>query len=208
MSDYKLYGFNDSGHSYKVALMLELLGVNWQVVEVDFFKGATRTEAYRTEVNEMGEVPVLVDGDLKLSQSGVILDYLAKKHNQFGATNEVEAREILRWVLYDNHKVSSQVGVYRFMKHIKKFPDNAVTDFLNGRILDALSVMDKHLVGKDWFVANRPTIADFSLCSYLYFADEIALDLTKFPEVTRWLNNIKALKGWQHSYDLLPTAEK
>ena len=67
----KLYCFGESGHSYKAALALELAGCDWQPVFVDFFNGETRTEAYRKDINNMGEAPVLVDKEIKLSQSGV-----------------------------------------------------------------------------------------------------------------------------------------
>ena len=78
MPEYQLYCFAQSGNAYRPALMLNLIGADWAPVWVDFFKGGeTRTPKYRAEVNEMGEVPVLVHGAKKLSQSGVILNYLA-----------------------------------------------------------------------------------------------------------------------------------
>jgi glutathione S-transferase len=77
MASYQLYCFGESGNAYKAALMLELCKADWQPVFVNYFKGQTRTPEYRSEINEMGEVPVLVDGARKLTQSGVILDYLA-----------------------------------------------------------------------------------------------------------------------------------
>ncbi len=63
--------------------MLALTGVPWEPVFVDFFKGETRGERYRSEVNELGEAPVLeVDGK-RISQSGVILDLLARETGKF-----------------------------------------------------------------------------------------------------------------------------
>src|SRR5689334_8788378 len=80
MAEYQLYCFAQSGNAYRAALMLNLIGADWQPVYVDFFRGGeTRSEKYRAEVNEMGEVPVLVHGAKKLSQSGVILSYLAER---------------------------------------------------------------------------------------------------------------------------------
>ena len=207
MSTYQLYGFAQSGHSYKVALMLEFLQLDWQVVKVDFFNGETRSDEYRNHVNAMGEVPVLVENGEKMTQSGVILDYLADKHGQFGGQTAAERREIWRWVLFDNHKVSSQMGPLRFMVGIKKMAENDVTKYMRSVLKNALKIMNKHLEGKDYFVANRPTIADFSLCSYMFFADEFGLNLSDYPNVDKWLNNIKGLKGWQHPYDLLPRLE-
>ena len=67
--DYRLYCFGESGNAFKVAFMLSACGLDWTPVLVDFFNGETRSPAYRAEVNEMGEVPVLVHGDARLAQS-------------------------------------------------------------------------------------------------------------------------------------------
>ena len=75
----KLYCFGESGHSYKAALALQLAKIDWDPIFVDFFNGEARSEQYRSQINEMGEVPVLVDGDTKLTQSGVIQTYLYNK---------------------------------------------------------------------------------------------------------------------------------
>src|SRR5271156_2840505 len=84
MTEYQLYCFAQSGNAYRAALMLNLIGADWAPIYVDFFKGGeTRTPKYRTEVNEMGEVPVLAHAGKKLSQSGVILSYLAERSGKF-----------------------------------------------------------------------------------------------------------------------------
>ncbi len=75
---YRLHCFCQSGNAFKVANMLNLLGEPWEPVLVDFFNGETRDPAWRASVNETGEAPVLEDGDLKLAQSGVILDHLPR----------------------------------------------------------------------------------------------------------------------------------
>ena len=83
MAEYQLYCFAQSGNAYRAALMLNLIGADWQPIFVDFFNGETRTAEYRSTVNEMGEAPVLVHGAKKLSQSGVILLYLADRFGKF-----------------------------------------------------------------------------------------------------------------------------
>jgi glutathione S-transferase len=78
MPEYKLYCFAQSGNAYRAALMLNLIGAKWEPVWVDFFKKREQiTPEYRTDVNEMGEIPVLVVGAHRLSLSGLILTYLA-----------------------------------------------------------------------------------------------------------------------------------
>jgi glutathione S-transferase len=84
MAEYQLYCFAQSGNAYRAALMLNLIGADWEPVFVDFFAaGVQRTPEFRTDVNEMGEAPVLVHGAKKLSQSGVILTYLADRSGKF-----------------------------------------------------------------------------------------------------------------------------
>ena len=87
----KLHCFGESGHSYKAALALELSGLDWQPVFIDFFSGATRSRDYHTELNPMGEAPVLIDGDLTLSQSGVIQDYISEKLANLAARQRLNA---------------------------------------------------------------------------------------------------------------------
>ena len=206
MSEYRLYCFAQSGNSYKPALMLALAGAEWEPVFVDFFNGETRTPAYREGVNEMGEAPVLEQGDLKLTQSGVILDYLAERFREFGPKSEAERREILRWTLWDNHKLTSYIATLRFLMNFipEEKRDPAVIGFLDGRARAALKVLEAHLAGRDWIAADHVTTADLSCIGYLYFTDEFGLDMAAFPNIERWRAAVAALPGWKHPYDLMP----
>ena len=204
---YRLHAFSQSGNCYKVALLLECLGQPWQPLFVDFMHGATRQAPWRETVNEMGEAPVLEDGELRLTQSGVILTHLAAKHGRFGGANEAESREILRWILFDNHKFTSHVATYRFLKCFgPAAPDAAVMGFLKGRIDAAYAIVDKHLATREFMIGTAPTIADFSLCGYCFYPEEesgLQL-LERHPHVAAWLQRIRAIEGWADPYDILP----
>ncbi|HXW39775.1 MAG TPA: glutathione S-transferase [Xanthobacteraceae bacterium] len=208
MSEYRLYCFAQSGNAYRAALMLELIGADWQPIYVDFFKGGeTRTPKYRAEVNEMGEVPVLVHGAKKLSQSGVILTYLAERSNKFLPRNDDDRLEALRWIIFDNQKVNGFLGPYRFLKNFARPPgDPAVMAFLKGRIDGSLAIVDKRLAKAPFMLGGEPTIADISLCAYLYYpAEEFGFDIAaEHKNIGAWLNRIKALPRWKHPYDLMP----
>ena len=206
MAEYRLYCFAESGNAYKAALTLELCGFEWQARKVDFFGGETRTPEYRQAVNEMGEVPVLEHGDRRLTQSGVILDYLSQQAGRFRGESEEERREIWRWILFDNHKLTSYLGTLRFLLRFAKTGETPVTEFLRGRVQGALQIVEGHLAGREYMVGGRATIADLSMCGYLYFGDELGLDLTVYPHLQSWLGRIAALPGWKHSYDLMPRA--
>lgn len=203
----QLYCFGESGNAYKCALALELTGTPWQARHVDFFNGEARGPAFRA-INEMGEVPVLVDGDLTLAQSGVILLHIAEKTGRFGGAGPEEAREVLRWILWDNHKLSTQVGTTRFLMNFlppEKRPD-AVIAFQQGRLKAAYGVLNDHLAGRDWIVGQGPTLADLSCCSYLYYPEPFGFSRADWPNIDAWLDRISALPGWKPPYDLMQRA--
>jgi glutathione S-transferase len=201
----ELYCFGESGNSYKAALSLTLAGIDWRPVYVDFFNGGTRTPEFRA-INPMGEAPVMVEGGVTTTQSGVIQFRAVELSGRFGGDTEVERREVLRWVLWDNHKLSSQAGTARFLMNFlpeEKRP-REVIGFMQGRLKAAYSVLDGHLNGRDWVAGDGPTIADFACCGYLYYPEPFGFDRADWPAIDRWLDRIAALPGWKHPYDLMP----
>jgi glutathione S-transferase len=208
MAEYQLHCFAQSGNAYRAALMLNLIGADWQPVFVDFFgKGVQRSPEWRDSVNEMGEAPVLVHGAKKLSQSGVILTYLAEHSKKFLPRGDDERLEALRWIIFDNQKVNGFLGPYRFLRNFAKPAGNPVVmEFLKGRFDNALGIVDKRLAGRDYIVGDAPTIADLSLVAYLYYpAEEFGFDIpATHKNIAAWLLRIKALPGWKHPYELMP----
>jgi len=206
--EYRLYCFAQSGNAYRAALMLNLVGADWEPVYVDFFKGGeTRTPKYRAEVNEMGEVPVLSHGAKKLTQSGVILTYLAEQSGRFKPDGEDERLEALRWIIFDNQKLNGFLGPYRFLRNFAKpAGDPGAMAFLKGRADASLAILDQRLANRAFVLGNRPTIADISLCAYLYYpAEEFGFDIAATHQnIAAWLDRIKGLPGWKHPYDLMP----
>ncbi|RYG90920.1 glutathione S-transferase family protein [Loktanella sp. IMCC34160] len=203
----KLYCFGESGNAYKAALTLELAGEDWAPEFVDFFHGATRSPEFRA-INVMGEVPVLVDGDAVLTQSGVIQDYISSKTGKLGGKSAAERREVLRWMFFDNHKVSGVAGTLRFnMNFLPEDKRNTdVNGFLSMRLHSALKVLDAHLDGRDWVASDDVTIADLALCGYLFYPEAFTFDRVQYPAIDAWLGRIEALPGWKHPYDLMTRA--
>jgi len=198
----KLYCFGESGNAYKAALTMTLAGYDWQPVFVDFFRGETRSPEYLA-LNEMGEAPVFVEGDLTLTQSGVIQMHIAEKT---GKLMDGERNEILRWLFWDNHKGSSQFGALRFMMNFlpeEKRPQAAI-QWLSGRAQAALKTLENHLESRDWMAGDAPTLADTACCGYLYYPEPFGFERTNFPAISAWLDRIAALPGWKHPYDMMP----
>ncbi|SDW61146.1 glutathione S-transferase [Ruegeria halocynthiae] len=202
----QLHCFGESGNSYKAALALEMSGLDWEPVHVDFFGGATRTPEYRAEVNEMGEAPVMVDGDFRTSQSGAIQAYVTEKSGKFGGKDRDENYEIFRWVLWDNHKLSSMAGLTRFLINFlpEKHRNPDVIAFNQGRLKAAYQTLNAHLEGRDWIVGDGMTNADISCCGYLYYPEPFGFDRADWPNIDTWLTRLSEQPGWKHPYDLMP----
>jgi glutathione S-transferase len=206
MPAYRLHYFPESGNSYKLALMLTLCGQTFEPVWTDFGGGITRTTEWRRSVNELGEIPVLeVDGE-RLTQTAPILLMLARQYGRFGGETEAEQFELLRWLFWDNHKLTGTMATYRFLRTFTPSPDPQVLTFLRKRLDDYLGILEQHLQRQAFAIGERATIADVSMMAYLHFpADETGYDFaTSHPAVAAWLLRIAALPGWRSAYDLLP----
>ena len=202
---YKLHGFSQSGHTYKVAFMLEALGQPWESIFVDYLGGATHDREWREAVNEMGEVPVLDDKGLRLTQSGAILTYLANKHSAFNGDSESERLEVLRWLLFDNHKFTSCFASYRYLKSfVPTAPDPGVMKWLKSRIDSAFDIVDAHLHDRQFLVGAKPTIADISLCGYLFYPEEECGYgfVERYRHIASWLDRLRQIPGWAQPHEI------
>ncbi len=202
---FKLYCFAQSGNAYKAALFLSLADLDWNPIFVDFFNGETRSEEF-TKINSMGEVPVLVDQDKNISQSGAILHYLSLKTELFTSNKSDIKLEINRWLLWDNYKLTPNLATGRFMSLFlpEAKRNQSVIDFLLGRASASLKILNTHLVDRDFVVGDNVSIADLSIAGYIFFTEEFDFDMSPFPNVISWRNRIRKLKNWQHPYDLMP----
>ena len=200
-----LHCFGESGNAYKAALTLELSGAEWTPTYVDFFNGGARSPEF-TALNVMAEVPVLEDGDLVLTQSGVIQDYVSSKTGKLGGKSAAERREVLRWMFFDNHKVSSVAGNLRFLMNF--LPEDKrpmeVIQFQAGRLKGALTTVETQLSDTKWLAADDMTIADIAVAGYLYYPEPFTFDRKDYPNIDRWLDAIAAQPGWKAPYDLMP----
>ena len=199
-----LHCFGESGNSYKAALTLELANLTWKPEKVDFFNGATRTSDFKS-INLMGEPPVMVDDEVILTQSGAIQQYVSDKSGKLSGLTK-DKYEILRWMFFDNHKMSSQAGNTRFMMNFlpEKHRNKEVIHFMQGRLNAAYGILNNALEDKDWLVGASITIADIANCGYLFYPEPFGFERKKWVNIDRWLSNIEQTPGWKHPYDLMP----
>ncbi|WP_158745805.1 glutathione S-transferase family protein [Acidisphaera sp. L21] len=206
MAQYRLHYFPESGNSYKLALMLSLCGQTFEPVWTDFGAGITRTAEWRSSVNQMGEIPVLEENGVTLTQTAPILLRLADIHGRLHPITETERFEVLRWLFWDNHKMSSNMATYRFRRAFTEAPDQHIQSYIRGRVDDALAILEQQVKDRPFVIGDRVTVADISICGYLSFPpDESGYDLAAtHPAIHAWLQRIAALPGWRPPYDLMP----
>jgi glutathione S-transferase len=207
---YRLHGFSQSGNTFKVAFLLQALQQPWEAVHLsfaDFAAGLTRSDAWRQQHNVMGEVPLLEVDGRPMTQSAAILLYLSERHGRFGGASEAERQEVLRWLFFDNHKFTSYFATWRFMKAFgATAPDPTLAGWLRGRIDNAFGIVERHLQDRPFMVGTQPTIADLSLCGYLFFPpEESGYEIAeRFPAMAQWLGRVRQIPGWKPPYEMLP----
>jgi glutathione S-transferase len=206
MPTYRLHYFPESGNSYKLALMLTLCGQTFDPVWTDFGGGITRTAEWRRDINEMGEIPVLEEDGVRLTQTAPILLKLERQFGKFGGETEQEQFELLRWLFWDNHKLTGYMASYRFMRTFIPSGDPAVLKYQRKRLDDFLGILETHLQHNAFAIGARASIADISMMAYLHYpSDETGYDFAaSHPAISAWLGRMAALPGWKSAYDLLP----
>jgi glutathione S-transferase len=206
MPPYRLHYFPESGNSYKLALMLTLCGQRFEPIWTDFGGGVTRTPEWRKAVNEMGEIPVLEEDGVRFTQTAPILLKLAERYGQFGGETAEQKFELLRWLFWDNHKLTGYMATYRYQRAFTPSPDPHVLAYFRKRLDDFLSILEQNLERQAFAIGDRPSIADISMMAYLHYpADETGYDFaTSHPAVSAWLGRMAKFPGWKSAYDLLP----
>ncbi len=198
-----LYSHYESGHCYKVALALSLIGAGFEQRPVDLNRlRELRGDDFR-EVARFDEVPVLVfDDGVAVCQSNAILEAIAERYGKLdGGTGEEKAR-VREWLYWEAGRIGINLTYVRLSRNFSKLPE-PVEDWLDNRLRADLDRLDETLTGADFLVAGAPTIADIACCGYLFWPDQADLELDGWPAVQSWLRRLRALPGWQAPYDLL-----
>ncbi|MCS3452940.1 MULTISPECIES: glutathione S-transferase family protein [Bradyrhizobium] len=190
----KLYHFALSGHAHRARLFLSLLGIPHELVDVDLKSAAQKRPEFLV-LNPFGQVPVLDDDDVIISDSNAILVYLATK---LGRTDWLPqdakgAAAVQRWLSVAAGDLAFGPAAARLITVFgaKHNPDDVIA-----RAHVLLKRLEAHLAGRDWLVGTAPTIADVALYSYLSSAPEGNVDLSAYARVNAWLRRIEALPGF------------
>jgi glutathione S-transferase len=180
-----------SGHGHRVKLFLTLLDLPFTTIELNMAAGDNRKPAHLV-LNPFGEVPVIEDGDVVLSDSSAILVYLARKYGgpSWLPEDPLGAAAVQRWLSLAAGKIAygpcaaRLVTLFGAPRHLETAQQIAV---------DLFKVLDAELSDKPFAIGNTPTIADIAAHSYIAHAPEGGISLEPYPHLRAWLKRVEAL---------------
>ena len=192
----KVYVWKQSGNSYKLRVLLALLGVEYEEVMVNFRTHEHKSAEYR-RINPRGQVPAILDDGTVLWDSAACLVYIARKFGgeQWLPSAPAAMAEVMNWVALSGNEM--QFGLQYARRGLTRGICSAGTVEqmqINGRI--ALDVLETRLKASDWLALGHPTIADIACFPYAETAPQGGIALEPYPGVTAWLARCKALPKW------------
>jgi glutathione S-transferase len=194
----RLYDNKESRNGYKAVLLLSQLGIPFERIELDIFKGASRTPDYLAK-NPAGKIPALeLEDGTVLAESGAILCYLAEG-TPYLPDDRVRRAQVLRWIFFEQNAHETSIAEARFILGHPELSEGRTGDILaekQRRGNAALALMEQHLQTHDFFAAGRTTIADIALYAYTHVAEEGGFDLGQYPAVSAWLARVAAQPGY------------
>ncbi|KVS44251.1 glutathione S-transferase family protein [Burkholderia ubonensis] len=190
----RVYSFPLSGHAHRVRLFLSLLGVPFEVVDVDLAAGEQRRPAFLA-LNPFGQVPVIDDGGVVLSDSNAILVYLAKRHGDahWLPDDPAGAAAVQRWLSLAAGPIAAGPAAARLVTVFGAPLDHAQAKRVAVRLFD---VIDAEFAKQPFAAGARPTIADIAAYTYIAHAPEGGVSLDPYPHLRAWLARVEALPGF------------
>ncbi len=191
----QLYGHELSGNSYKVKLMLSLLGLDYEWIKVDLMVGEHKQPTFLA-LNPFGQVPLLIDGDTVLADAQAILVYLARQYggDQWLPLEALPLAQVMRWLSTTAGEVRQGPESAR-LYHLFKVT-NINLERANQKSEFVLTQLNEHLANRDWLEAGHPTIADVAVFPYVALAPDGQITLEPYPQVVTWCDRIKRLPGF------------
>ena len=195
MSGLILHEYAQSGNCYKIRLTAAHLGIPVERREYDIMKGETRTQQFLWEVNANGRIPVLQVDHRFIPESNAACYYIADGSTLI-PTDGFDHADMLRWMFWEQYSHEPNIATLRFWKdwvghtNLTEAQKLAIPGKREGGEA-ALKLMEKHLDGRDWFVAGHMTLADVCLFAYTQFAHEAGFEMHFYPRIRNWLERVK-----------------
>jgi glutathione S-transferase len=201
----KIYTFDGSPTSRIVLLFCAEERIEFEKVDVDLLAGAHVSDSYRS-INPCALVPVLEDGDFRLTESSSILKYLADKVESKAYPREpmrrAKVHELMDWLNTSLYRVLGYNFVYpQLYAHHRREPEAVNQGTINWgreRTAQYLQLLDGHWLGKKRFLCgDELTLADFFGAPIVAQLDLIRANLRPFENISRWMGEMRKLPSWQ-----------
>ena len=190
---YKLYDFLPSGNGYKVRLLLTQLQIPFELIQLNILNRETHTAEFLHK-NPNGKIPVLeIDFNKFIFESNAILYYLSQGTDYF-PQDKYQQAQVMQWLSFEQYSHEPNIATPRFwiteLKQAEEYQEQIEQKRKLG--YKALNIMEQHLKNRDFFVANKYTIADIALYAYTHVAEEGGFDLSNFSAINSWLKKVQS----------------
>lgn len=200
-----LYGSFTSSSSYKPILFMALSGLPWSFRTVNLKNGVQKLPEYLA-INRYGTVPALRHRGLTVVHSNPILDYLARATGRFDGATEQETWQAREWLSWEADQITNIAKVRHFARF--RAVDPVIVEYYRPQAIAALDVVNAALAGRAWLVGDSCTIADIGCWGRMVFMAEGGFDITNWPNIVRWSDQLKAMPGFALPYDLIPKKDR
>jgi glutathione S-transferase len=207
----KLYDFEWSGNCYKVRLLMSILGIEWQSMPVGFHPHREHKSDWFLQINPLGQIPVIEDGDFILRDAQAILVYLASKYDASGTwyprSDPGLLGEIQQWLAF----ADAITGTASAARLHDALGYNLDVEAARNGAHNLFRVLDEHLwlreeEGRDFIcTASHPTIADIACFPYVMLSEEGGIPRQDYPAIRRWCDRVKRIKGFVITPGIFPS---
>lgn len=200
-----LYGSFTSSSSYKPVLYMALSGEPFSFRTVNLKNGVQKLPDYLA-INRYGTVPALRHRGLTIVHSNPILDYLARATGHFESRTEQEKWHAREWLSWEADQITNIAKVRHFARF--RAVDPVIVEYYKPPAIAALDFVNTHLANREWLVGETCTIADIGCWGRMVFMAEGGFDITNWPNIVRWSDQLKAMPGFDLPYDLIPKKDR
>lgn len=196
-----LYGHQDSGHSYKVALALTILNTPFDYRPIDPSSSRDLRPKIWRDASRFGEIPLLLWRNEALVQSNAILLRLARENETLGW--DISPNQLIEWLFWESNRIGFSLPNLLYTIKCPNILPSADQNWLRVRLENDLNYLEDVLSNAPFLMGQSVSAADVACCSYLYYTDQLGIDIMNWPSVEQWLRRIQALPRWQHPYDMM-----
>lgn len=197
----RLYHYELDENGYKVRLALGALGLDHETVGVDMIPGNEQARPPLIDLNPLGTLPILADGDVVLREAEAILAYLARRYDPDHAWMPQEPGafgEVQMWLMF----AARDLHAATLARRVAMFDQPGDGPALEARARAAFRAMEDHITlrrlsGAEWFVGTGPTIADLALFPAFALSRDFGIDHEAYPGLRRWIRRVRALPGFR-----------